>query len=401
MWVFVGKDKSVEIDDDVVREVINFYPEEGLSEQPVFQDAFKNGRIDIKKLKDRCEKIYLPWQLFFLSKDNLDIELERIENCRKDKFSSKLLTKRKGQGEITSKRILDRLIRIQNYILENGKFAINAFCGSLKGRAVSEAANHIADYFEIDFKKFRDKKKADDSLKELISRIQGKNINVSRGVLSNGMLLHHNVVEGDVYRNTCGFAIKDEKIPFIFLPSEINPDDIAYRQIYTLVYLLVAIGLGEFEYFVESDFSYKKIAQDKSDLNIHKITTEFLLPEKVTDGFRGTDITKSHIDDLKNQYKMSPTAVLTTLKIRGLITVQQFDELKPNPFVPSATPKESRFNTTVKISTSVKKFNGEVASLAINGAIKEGVLTSIPAQYLLFGRVNKKGYKEYLQQINV
>ena len=41
----------------------------------------------------------------------LEDELNHIQKQRADKVSAKLIAKRKGAGEVTSKRIIDRLIR--------------------------------------------------------------------------------------------------------------------------------------------------------------------------------------------------------------------------------------------------------------------------------------------------
>lgn len=400
MWVKINGKNSVEIDNEVVIRILNFYPEEELLKHKDIEEAFTTGSISISKLKKRSESIFIPWQMFFLNKKNLDKELEKIENIRKDKFpNNALLIKRKGQGDITSKRILDRLLRIQNFVSNVSNLPKNTFCGSLKNKNNVDSVNFIIKYFNIDINKLRNRTHAKDYLDDLIEGIQSKNINISKGVLTNGILLNHQVVKSNVYRNTSGFAIKDETIPFIFLPSEINPDEISYRQIYTLLYLLVAIGLEKYEYLVESKFSYKKIKQqDKNQKHVHNICSEFLLPESHTDLLKNQIIDQSVIDAIKIKYKLSPTAIITILKIRKIITPEKCEELKPPEFIPIKNTLNAPIRPA-KIITSVTKFCGNVATPIINMAIKNKSLGSIPAQYLIFGRPQKKNYKLYFNQI--
>lgn len=401
MWIKVGGKNTVEIEDKVVKRILTFYPEEELMSLKDFEEAFIADSITISKLKKKSEAIFIPWQMFFLTSENLENEFLKIEKLRIDKFPDvALLVKRKGQGDVTSKRVLDRLLRVQNFVSTKSDLPNNTFCGSLKDKNPKECADFITNHFNIDITKFRkDTAKIDDSLKYISERIQSRNINISSGVLSNGMLLNHQVVKGKIYKNTSGFAIRDEKIPFIFLPSEINPDEVSYRQIYTLLYLLVAIGLEQYDYFVESGFSYKKLqGQNMNQKMIHRIVSEFLLPFREIEPFRGTLIGRGLLDELKIKYKMSPTAILTTLRVRRIIDDALYEELKPADFVPvpqtNGTPRKA-----AKISTSVLKFCGGVSFSIINTAIKNSALNSIPAQYLIFGRVRIKKYKEYLQQI--
>jgi hypothetical protein len=71
--------------------------------------------IKFDDLESEAGRIIIPWQIFLLDPSNLETELTRIETLR-HKASKRLLAKRKGTGSITSKRILDRLIRCQTYI---------------------------------------------------------------------------------------------------------------------------------------------------------------------------------------------------------------------------------------------------------------------------------------------
>ncbi len=398
MWVKVGNQKSVEIHSDVVRSVLSIYPEEKLVERLIFNDAFINDQISYRDLLKESDSILIPWQMFFLTPSNFKVQKNHIEKFRQTKFSPKFFAKRTGVGKVTSKRIIDRLIRLQNFAVSNSGFSKNKFCGSLKGQKVAQCATNLVSFLGISEKNFYSKS-AETALKYLIETSESKNINISRGVLKGGILPEVKGVN-QVYKNTSGFVIKDDYIPFIFLPDEINPDEVIGRRIYTLVYLLVCIGLDDFNFYVESEFKASALKTSGSESKKHIIVSGILLPEDETEKLRGTDITKDIISQLTSKYKITPTAVVVTLRRRGIIkTKAEYEALLPEPYKHQKLPPSPR--KAAKIITSVEKFCGKTAFSIINNGIKNKILKSIEAQYLIFGGVRKLKYKEYCTQIGV
>lgn len=390
MQITIKRKNSVNLDDTVVRRVLGLYPEEKLVDRPVFAAGLAGASTDYQEFLGECGKILIPWQLFFLTEANLLTELTHIESQRQ-KVSQKLFAKRRGDGDVTSKRIIDRLIRCQNYVTQNGIFPKHGFCGSLKGMRSVDAAAHIAASFNIDADVFRRKKKAD-ALAYIIKQLEEKNINVSQGVLTNKILPEVKGVR-DVYKGTSGFAIKDEKVPFIFIPSEINPDEKDGRQIYTLIYLLVVIGLEEYDYIITKDFKASLLAARGLQKRIYDIASEFLLPQEKTEELRGVIITEAIRDDLSSRYKITPSAVTVILRKRGHIP----DQATYEALLPERRP-ETRDNGPrrhPRIDVSVRKFNGRHVCDLVNAAIKSRALYPVQAQYLLFGSVNKKNFKLY------
>lgn len=400
MILIVNNKQSVEIENAIVAQILNMYPEEKLIGRPVFQDAFANNLIEYKDLKDESDKILVPWQMFLLDSRNLKKELDHIEKMRADKISSKLIAKRKGIGNVTSKRIIDRLVRLQNFITTTHTLPRNAFCGSLGDKSNVEAVAHILSFFDIDINKFRGYRNKSSALSYLLEQIESKYINVSQGVLANKILPTWQVVDNSIYKNTSGFVIKDDKIPFIFLPSEINPDEVEGRQIYTLTYLIVLIGLNEYDFFLEKNFKAKALSATNKQKKIYAITSELLLPNEATEKLRGSVITTTTRDSLASEYKITPTAVIVTLRIRKIISTQtEYEALLPPPYEPPKT--STRHSRSPKIETSVRKFCGRYSFDFVNTGIRSGQLSSTQAQYLLFGAVNKKNFKKYRAGMNI
>lgn len=398
MWVTVKGTSSTEIEDGVVECVLGIYPEEKLASRPVFKDAFDNGHVAFNDLQEESEKILIPWQMFFLTRVNLDAQITHIDNQRQHKVSAKLVAKRKGSGDVTSKRIVDRLIRQQNFLTGTTRFTNNSFCGSLHGVQTSRAVDLILSHFEIDRAVLWHYTSKGRALDYLIEKIESKNVNVSRGVLTNKILPNWRVVPSDVYRSTSGFVIRDDCVPFIFLPSEVNPDEVESRQIYTLIYLLAIIGLEQYDHFLDKDFKAKMLEAKGMTARLHAITTEFLIPASGVEYLRDQDITASLRDTLSSKFKVSPLALVITLRKRGIISNAEYEVLKPPPYVPK---KITGHVSSPRVSTSVEKFCGQMTFRAINVAIRRGTLPSVQAQHLIWGAVNKTGYRKYRNELGI
>ena len=398
MWILVKGKKATEISSKVVNQLLMMYPEENLLNRPVFVDAFDNDSIMLNTLKEECEKLLIPWQMMLLDEKNLKKHIQHIEQQRKYKISNKLLAKRKGSGDVTSRRIVDRLIRLQNFLTEDSNLAKNEFASALSQLSISDAANKILNHFEIDREKLWARPTKTKALEYLIKQIEARNINISRGVLVHKLLPMHQVVSGDVYKNTSGFIIQDEKIPFIFLPSEIS-NEFEGRQIYTLIYLLVIIGLNKFDYYLEKNFTYKKLRRNSPEFLFHSITSELLMPSLELDKYRRGQITTAIRDELSQKLKVTPTALVYNLKLRKIITQEEYEELKPDDYQPDGKNKGVKRNS--KVSTAIKKFCGELCYDAIRTAVQTQTLVPTQLQYLIYGGINKKGFKEFRAEIGV
>ncbi|PIQ80051.1 MAG: hypothetical protein COV79_02490 [Parcubacteria group bacterium CG11_big_fil_rev_8_21_14_0_20_41_14] len=398
MWVTSNGTNSTEIEGSVVERVLGIYPEEKLLGRPIFRDAFGNGSIEFSDLQGESEKVLIPWQMFFLTSANLNTQINHIDNQRQHKVSAKLVAKRKGSGDVTSKRIIDRLIRQQNFLTATNGFSSNSFCGSLRGVQTNRAVDLILSHFEIDraaLWRYTSKGRA---LEYLINKVEAKNVNVSRGVLTNKLLPTWQVVPSDVYRSTSGFVIRDDCVPFVFLPNEINPDEVESRQIYTLIYLLAIIGLEQYDYFLGKDFRAKMLKARGMTARLHAITTELLIPASEVEPLRDQNVTPTLRDSLSTKFKVSPSALVITLRKRGIISKSEYEALKPPPYEPKKNTRQVR---SPRVSTSVEKFCGQMTFSAINRAIQNGTLKSVQAQHLIWGAVNKKGYRRYRNELGI
>lgn len=392
MKLFSSNDFSCDLNDKVFEKILSFYPEEKLSGYSPFEKAIRTKKISIKELKEASKKIQIPWQMFFLTETRINKELKQRDELINSKFDDKKISKRAGSGKITSKRVIERIVNLQEYTSSELQNKCD-FVGSLKGKDVKVSAKQIIDYFEINLETFRGRKTAEESCDYLINQIHTKSsVCISRGVLKNDILPIVKNIK-DVLSNTSGFVIKDEKSPFIFLPSEASDSENAHRQTLTLIYLLTILGLEYWEYSFNDSYSFKKNDADNKYKLIYDIVSEFLLPSSISDGLMDTNIEKGSINKLKDEYKLSFSAVLMILLRRSVIDKDLYNALE----LPKTSFKKSSlglFFNTPKVKTSAEKFCSETAFKIIEKNIKSNSLSSIKAQYLIFGSVNQKKFKE-------
>lgn len=377
-------------------DILSIYPDEPLTNRAFFQKAVETSCITIHEIQAECDVLNIPWQLFLLSSPKLADAIKQIKSKRTAKFDKRLIASRDGNGRGISLRIADRVIAFQEYAKSNVS-EDNAYCGLLIKIPQSKRAAHIIDYFEIDPNKLHGRTKGR-VLDYLIEKFEAKNIRVSRGVLSNKIIPNAKEITA-TYRKSSGFIVHDNRVPYAFLPSEVSEiNETAGRQILTLISLVVLAGLDEFNYYINGDLETH--FQAKKILNIaFEIAGEVLLPLDVTDALKGAEITPKLRDELAIEYMLTPSAIAVTLWRRGLIESEEgLEDLLDA--APTITPHPS-FPRSAKIETSVKKFCGVATGTELLHDIRVGAIRSIPAQYLLFGHVDKGHFARLKSEIGL
>lgn len=393
MYLKIGnKETDIEISNDVIKEILNFYSDEHLVDHYKNVIFPKELYITIDKLKKISNQINVAWQMFLLNEENLAHELKEIDQKRKDKFP--IETSYSSRGNSPSFRILDRLIRIQSYIKSNFT-EDHQFVGSLKSSDISNSAEIIKktrEFFEIEMDIFRDKK-IDKALNYLKEKIEFKNINISKRVAVHSILPTIKPCR-NAYKQSSGFVILDQKIPFIFLPNDTDDTDGAEppaRQIFTCIFLLFIIGFeAKFRIFARSDieesFSNQPVSSEVSPHYIYELTSEFLLPKEITRKMEEEEINQDYINEIKDKYNLSYSAVLFILRIREIISNDTYKSLELNGSI-SPSQRNARLP---HLSTAVENFCGSVAFKKIQSDYQNRKISKPQVHTMIFGRVNKK-----------
>jgi hypothetical protein len=197
-----------------------------------------------------------------------------------------------------------------------------------------------------------------------------------------------------VYRKSSGFVVQDDRVPYVFLPNELNDNETAGRQILTLFVLLILIGNDQYNLSLNGELELYVKGQ-KTLQQSFGVASEILLPFTTTDSYRGEKVTASTISELSSRYMLTPSAIIVTLSQRGLITNDsQKEQLLED--IKSASPNEtSGIKRAANIDNAVKKLCGAATTSDIVKAIEAKSLSSIRAQYLIFGRVDKLRFARF------
>lgn len=386
----------VEIPESVVQKILDIYPDENLQERKVFKSATETGLLSYSDLVGECNKLHLPWQLFLLEESRIDDEIKKIDTQRKSKFDFGKVASRAGSRQKISMRLLDRIIALQQFSIEIGRPTDNPFCGALKAVDRDNWIPYIIKYFEIDASKFHGVGK-EKALEYLIGCLERKGVCVSRGVLANKILPASNDLRA-TYKQSSGFVVQDPKLPYIFLPNEVNREETAGRQIYTLASLLMLVGLEEYNILVTSDFE-ARVNGDRITRKIHGAVAELLLPFDATDPYKYTVITEKIRDSLSTRYNLTPTAVVITLRQRDVITPDECTELLAS--IEAKPADKNIFFTNPKLTTSVEKFCGKSTNENIVTGLRTRALAPTRAQYLLFGHIDKARFHNFKVMSNL
>ncbi|HEU4966414.1 MAG TPA: hypothetical protein VFT53_02950 [Candidatus Saccharimonadales bacterium] len=389
-----GKD-VIEIDESVITKILDIYPDEHLADRPLFLEARKLEVLTYAELRAECDKLLIPWQLFLLSPTRLKKEIGKIEEKRKSKFDKVMIASRDNEGHGVSLRIADRLIALQDFARQ-GINEKNNFCGSLKSVHRDKWAEQLLKHFEINPAKLSNGRK-EKTLEYLIGKLEEKDIRVSRGVLTNKLLPAANAIRSS-YRKSSGFVVQDSKVPYVFLPNEVSDNETPGRQILTLLSLLILIGLNQYNLYITGDLE-TRIGGNRTLNQIYGVVSEILLPFEATDKLRGVQITEDVRDDLASRYMLTPSAIIVTLRQRGLIeddtTYQSLLDGIPKGNGSKATKR------TPHLDTAVRKLCGNATSNDIINGLRSHTLTSVQAQYMMFGRVDKLKFEKYKANVGL
>jgi hypothetical protein len=396
MWLTHRNRRCVELDERVFERLLTFYPEEELLSRPVLAEALARGEIKKTDLIAEADKHFIPWQMFLLTWANLGKHLRRIEKERLDKIQIGELSKRAGAKGPPPYRLIDRYIRAQNFLVGNGTYKANPFNNALRGKTVEDAVSEIERRFGIDRAVFWGKSQKEKALEYLIARFEAGQINVALGT-SEARLVPSTKNHRTLYKNISGFCLKSPKVPFAFVHMNMtDEEEPAGRRIYTLVLLIALIGLGI--YTVSRDWRPGRTRASGGtgySPTAHAIASMFLLPSSAVDRYRSRKITPEVVKEISDFYKLTPTAAIYRLWKDKVITREEMDALRG----PSVL-KKGRARSP-HIENAVRKLNGGLVVSAVNGAYAAKSITQNQAQYVLFGRVRRKLWRNYRVRVGI
>lgn len=391
------KSEKVRIDKRVFLSLLDLSP---IKQYATYEKAVANNQISFEGLKDLSRRADVPYPLFFAPKDKVD---EQIKDKDKNLFY-KLPSKNEmqlgsrgmmkiGDVELIVKDLGRKQEFLKNRVLPTSKESM--FIGIIAKRIIEKAsdekiAEEIRTYFGINLDELR-KMPKDRVLSYLCNKIEGKNILIS--------FSSHNYMPQNMAKELglSGICVKDKKFPYIFINTRDGDEkplilETSGRQIFTVVSMLVSIGMNKFILSTKGG-QIKKTAYKK----IFAITGEILVPQKDLAG-----IVIKNLDDVKQYarlFKVTPSMLVARLEelkfigkaVAGLYRGKLLEEIDG---VKLGAPRQpSQVN-------GYKKYNGERLSREVTRAYEGKRVSYDETKNILFrkGKMDNSLFKEYIEK---
>ncbi|MDO8604287.1 MAG: hypothetical protein Q7K40_02715 [bacterium] len=391
------KSEKVRIDKRVFLSLLDLSP---IKQYVAYENALASNEISLDELKNLSARANIPYPLFFATKSKVDKQTRDKDKNLFYKLPGKAEMQLGFRGsmkprdiEIIVKDLGRKQEFLKNRVLPTSKD--NAFIGIIAKRVAERVSNkknaeEIREYFEINLGELR-KMSKDKVLSYLCNKIEGRNILVS--------FSSHNYMPQNMSRELglSGLCIKDKKFPYIFINTRDGDEkplilETSGRQIFTVISMLVSIGMNKFILSTKSG-QIKKPAYKK----IFAITGEILIPEADLVG-----INIKNLDGVKHyaqSFKITPSMLVSRLEELGLISKEvsrdYYRKLSEEILgVEQGTPRQP------SQVTGYKKYNGEKLSREVTHAYEGNKISHDEIKNILFrkGKMESTLFREYIEK---
>lgn len=384
-YIKINRRESIKIEKDIFESLFDQSP---IRAYKACQLALTSNEIKLADLKDLAKKADVPYPLFFAPKKIVNDQIKDKNKNIFDKIPSKpemQLAFRGATGIEGIEIIIKDIGRKQEFLKDRVLTGLtdNKYIGSLgkafkTGTSNKELAKLFREYFEIDLKELR-KLSKEDVVRYICAKAEEKNIFVS--------LSSYNYMPQNLDRDLglSGLCVKDKKIPYVFINTRDGDEtpkilETAGRQIFTLISMLVCIGINKFVLSTKTNKT-----KDNNYTRVYSIASEILIPSESLD-----NVEIKSLDDLfsySKVFKVTPSMFLVCLvkskKMSQKVADQYLEALRKR-VKGVTTPR----NQPLPIN-AYRKYNGEKFSKEVVGAYKNKKISQDELKNVLFRKGNK------------
>ena len=350
-----------------------------------YQGALETGRITLKGLQDLAHRGEIPLPLFFAPEEVVEAQVKhKLELLlrglsQRDTFRiGSRETIRLGDIDL----LLRDLLRKQEQLRKVDKTLVkNPVMGKLGDprRPPEELANTLKDLIGFSPEHFRAIRTKRDALEYFVDCLEAKQIFVSRSV-------HREFMPQAITKSFSGMTVKDNKIPYIFLPGGDPEEGLepAGRRIFTLTLLAVLVAEKRFATVSWNHGDLEDEHLEGESGRTYDVAGAFLMPK--------SDLAAFHLEDLpdieaaSNAFHVTPSAVVVRAARTGLLSWMKarylLDELQSKRS--TASPQHGRRPPQ---ETSVARYAGAEFVRRMLTAQDAGLLS--PTDFRLYVTLNR------------
>lgn len=332
-----------------------------------YQKTLEEGQIQLAELIELARKAEIPYSLFFAPRALVETQLAMKTSKILQGISPTTFTvNSRSKVELRDVELIVKdLLRKQSLLKQHDKTLIrNPIVGLLRKSlgTVEEQAQTLLTALELDRSEIQSASKGETALDRIISRLERKQILVSRSV--------RGFMPQLIEVHFSGLTIRDPKVPYIFLAGgdHLDAQEPVGRQIFTLVLMAVLVARGVFAPVTYDAQSAAPVSQREYD-----IVGEILMPLKELNGIDFTDL--HAVRATARKFKVTPSAMVVRALRAGLLSAEVTSghlaeletEFRQRPKSKARTPKPVN---------AVRKYSGKELSVRLLAAIDTGSLTA-------------------------
>ncbi|GAA1463542.1 hypothetical protein [Williamsia maris] len=300
---------SIPIDRDVFVELLE---NSVASDYVAYQNALAKGSIEFKTLVRLARKGEIPYSLFFGPVAVVRAQIRAntgklLEGISKATFSvNSRGTVELHRIELIVKDLLRKQATLKKY---DDTLTHNTIVGMIgkPGTTVEQDAQALMRAIKLTRSDLQSARNKEAALNLLIDRLESSQILVSRSV--------RNYMPQQLKANFSGMAIKDKKVPYIFLASELGQEELYGRQVFTLTLLTVLIARNIF-----APVTYQTQSGGAAPGREYEIVEQLLMPveEIIT-------LPLGSLDDIvaaADHFKVTPSALAVRAMHLKLVDVE-------------------------------------------------------------------------------
>ena len=343
----------------------------------------------------------------FLSDASVEEYIKRLNRILKRKLGPNLLITNRNNPRTLALRpafnIVLRLSNIQDYCSRRLVNPSTLFCAYKDHHTITtkNLANRIRERLQLELRCIYGATTKKDALAYIIQQLSEHQVGIAQLKIYNQLVPTIEPIRAS-YKNSSGFVLHDQNFPYICLPTqkikEGEIEEAIGRQIYTLLYMVVAVALGSPNRSVNPRFNefHDHNLDDSLVKKHHAVLSEIVIPD-TEESFIATEldgkIIKRLVDaetlmNLSKKYKLTPRAILNILKNRGWIPrdVNMADSLQH-------ASNDIQGHGRASPQTMVETLYGRLAAHTVMQdalmSTDSDRLSAHDAQHLLFGRIDK------------
>ena len=349
----------------VEREVFDaLFSQSVVDDRAPVRAARLESTIPFRTFVELARTAQIPYPLFFAPLDvveeQLRIKTEKLMvGFTKDFFS---MNSRNRVHLPDVELIVKDLLRKQQHVKADKTLRRNAIVGALKrpGSSVAEDAAKLMRALDFTTDDLKAAKTKESALELLITKLEARQVLVARSA--------KNYMPQQMPKRAkfSGMTIRDAKVPFIFLASGDEGENLepSGRKMFTLTLLAVLIARGTF-----APVTYDGHTTDETSPREYELTAEILMPEVE---LRQADLgSLPAIREAADTYKVTPSAVVMRTRRLGLCdreTAAAYLEALAAEYANRAnSPKRSPLAIN-----ALRKYNGTECSRRMLGLLDAG-----------------------------